>query len=72
MLSDRREDEILVQRCRRQNFRVKANSGMAGTPEIFIIFQIVADLLNNCEADYLYEGLSWGLFNFGLFPVKIQ
>ena len=24
MLSDRREDEILVQRCRRQKFRVRA------------------------------------------------
>jgi len=31
-----------VQRCQRQNFRVKANSGMAGTPEVFIIIQIVA------------------------------
>lgn len=31
-----------MQRCRRQKFRVKANSGMAGTPKVFIIFQIVA------------------------------
>ena len=33
---------------------------MAGTPEVFIIFQIVADLLNNCEAENMSEGLKSG------------
>ena len=54
-------DYILVQRCRRQKCKVKVDFGMVGTPEVFIIFQIVAVVL---------VSLSWGAVVFASFFKK--